>query len=874
MGNTFTKHLAATLLSGVLVTSAVFGQATGAFLSAGSAFLKGNYVEVGISPCGAYGTPTLPPGLAGGNTFHPSPALPGLGFVADHQRNGWTTGTPNYCGDYFVPGSPVEGFSMRANGIDYLNTDGVYCSFPSIPATSLNVFSTVDSVRSVWVGTVAGQFTVTQTTRFHKDSLFFVTDVMICNISAAPLTGVYYGRNVDPDNEQPWTGDFTTSNVVVAQPAGVITDALVTATGLIHGCFLGLGSKDSRARVTHGGFSTVSPINYYNVTPGYMQTVGTTTVADEAISIGFSLGDIPAGQCVCLSFAYILNSAQMGAALNATTGVGVMAGGVDISSSLTAPICPPATSTTLSITGGGGYTWTWSPAAGLSSTSGTTVVASPATTTTYTATGTRPGNCGLITRSITVLRDNSTIDAGPPQTMCNPDTIAMNATYAGFPLGGITCTPNYLVSSVPFAMEPIGAAVAAWDGVSTFAYDDWLYGPFALPFTFNFFCNDFTSIYASSNGFASFNAAAGSGCCSGQVLPTTWEPNNVIAAGWEDLYPPGGGIIRYWTNGVAPNRRFVIRWFGIPHFSGTSPYFDCDMEVVLYETSNVIQINYVSMPSDGGSHTSGIENGAGTIGFWPAGWNATSWTATNQSFRFTPNPIISGGYSWTPGSTLSTPLLEDPMAWPTSTTMYYVTVNNGYCTLTDSVLITVSCVLDASDLQLTGSKDGNASLLNWNVSENLHASTFYVERSQDGQTYTQVGSVKSTGATSYDLHDLLPLAGDNYYRIRVIDIFGEEAFSNVVLVQFGEDEINSLRAVYPNPSTGIFNFDISLVEKSDISLSVFNHFGQRVKAEDFSYDQAGRFTNLLDMSDMANGVYFYELSIGGRQYQGKLSVLK
>ncbi|HMX04269.1 MAG TPA: hypothetical protein PKE14_06340, partial [Chitinophagales bacterium] len=57
-------------------------------------FLKGNYVEVGINTCGAYGTPSAPP--AG---YHPTEG--GLGFVADWESDGWGSGTPVYCGDYF-----------------------------------------------------------------------------------------------------------------------------------------------------------------------------------------------------------------------------------------------------------------------------------------------------------------------------------------------------------------------------------------------------------------------------------------------------------------------------------------------------------------------------------------------------------------------------------------------------------------------------------------------------------------------------------------------------------------------------------------------------------------------------------------------------
>ena len=97
------KHLhniipALLMLAGITAEAQIVGA---------NAFMKGNYVEVGVNTCGAYGSNALPP--AG---YHPT-EFSGLGFVADSDMDGWTTGTPDYCGDYFVPGSPVEGWEIQ-----------------------------------------------------------------------------------------------------------------------------------------------------------------------------------------------------------------------------------------------------------------------------------------------------------------------------------------------------------------------------------------------------------------------------------------------------------------------------------------------------------------------------------------------------------------------------------------------------------------------------------------------------------------------------------------------------------------------------------------------------------------------------------------
>ncbi len=48
-----------------------------------------------------------------------------------------------------------------------------------------------------------------------------------------------------------------------------------------------------------------------------------------------------------------------------------------------------------------------------------------------------------------------------------------------------------------------------------------------------------------------------------------------------------------------------------------------------------------------------------------------------------------GAYSWSPGQYLSDTTIANPLAWPDSTMEFMLTINNGYCTISDTVLITV-----------------------------------------------------------------------------------------------------------------------------------------------------------------------------------------
>ncbi|MDJ1506953.1 hypothetical protein QNI22_40345, partial [Cytophagaceae bacterium BD1B2-1] len=80
--------------------------------------------------------------------------------------------------------------------------------------------------------------------------------------------------------------------------------------------------------------------------------------------------------------------------------------------------------------------------------------------------------------------------------------------------------------------------------------------------------------------------------------------------------------------------------------------------------------------------------------------------------------------------------------------------------------------------------------LKWITSSEENSSMFNVERSSDGKTYTQLGSVVAAGNSStpltYSFLDSSPLSGVNYYRLNQIDRDGNGSYSKVVTVKIGQ----------------------------------------------------------------------------------------
>ena len=153
-------------------------------LVSGNAFMQGSFVEVGVTPCGSYGTSPAPP-----SGYHPRSPGGGMGFVADYGRDGWSTGSPAYCGDYFLPGSPVEGWGVEVSGTSYINSD--VCGISTVPGSILSYTSVGGVMTTIWQGTVSSGpgagLRVTQTTTLKAADLYFITSISLCNTTGSTM---------------------------------------------------------------------------------------------------------------------------------------------------------------------------------------------------------------------------------------------------------------------------------------------------------------------------------------------------------------------------------------------------------------------------------------------------------------------------------------------------------------------------------------------------------------------------------------------------------------------------------------------------------------------------------------------------------------
>ncbi len=264
-------------------------------------FLKGNYVEVGISPTGSFGSSTPAPtgyhphGALAGSTYRPcSVGSSGqfLGFVCDPEMNGWTVGTPAYMGDYFLPGTPFEGWEIQVdtNHSQQFNmTAGGFTG--SCTGSNISYSSTGGSVSSTWQGNF-DSLQITQVTTLDSGALFFKMSVTLTNLSVLGVNNIYYLRTLDPDNDESWPGGgFYTANTIMHQGPDT---TVVTATGVTSAStMMALGSLDTNSRCliysTWPLTSSVDLSTLYNGTYAATYATGASYNGDYAIGLVYKI---------------------------------------------------------------------------------------------------------------------------------------------------------------------------------------------------------------------------------------------------------------------------------------------------------------------------------------------------------------------------------------------------------------------------------------------------------------------------------------------------------------------------------------------------------------------------------------------------------
>jgi hypothetical protein len=134
--------------------------------------------------------------------------------------------------------------------------------------------------------------------------------------------------------------------------------------------------------------------------------------------------------------------------------------------------------------------------------------------------------------------------------------------------------------------------------------------------------------------------------------------------------------------------------------------------------------------------------------------------------------------------------------------------------------------------------------LSWQTASERNNAGFAIERSDNSGSWEQIGYVEGNGTSNvfldYAFVDLEPFMGNNYYRLRQIDLDGQFDYSPVRHVIFTETAATIL-SVYPNPNNGRFTLSINNPAGERAVVEVFTSTGNLVWEQNFARDEMPEF---------------------------------
>ena len=307
------------------------------------------------------------------------------------------------------------------------------------------------------------------------------------------------------------------------------------------------------------------------------------------------------------------------------------------------------------------YTWsTVSAGASLNSASGNPVTANLTTTSAFSLTAT-DGTCSQDANITIGMYDFPTpnFTVSPNDTVClgSPITIGTGLAAGAFSSSTIAYAP----ASTPVSTTILANGGTAVVALTSGSLDDGGWGGIPIGFTFNFFGTPYTTLNVGTNGAMMFGTYNSTGIAdfTYTTLPSLTEPFNTVAMCANDNNFSSGKL-HYWTEGTAPNRRFIVEYLNVAQYGNAAN--TTNAQAIFYETTGVIE-EHVFHSGSTNNKVCGINNGNGTIG--ALAYASTAVITTPIAYRFTPP----SNYStvWSPAGSLS--------GTTTGTNIFQVTTN-------------------------------------------------------------------------------------------------------------------------------------------------------------------------------------------------------
>jgi hypothetical protein len=165
--------------------------------------------------------------------------------------------------------------------------------------------------------------------------------------------------------------------------------------------------------------------------------------------------------------------------------------------------------------------------------------------------------------------------------------------------------------------------------------------------------------------------------------------------------------------------------------------------------------------------------------------------------------------------------------------------------------------------------ESGVAVLSWKTASEMNSDQFIIQHSSDGKLWADIESMQAKGESTvnvqYQYVHVNPSAGQNLYRLKMLDKDGTFAYSQIRAIKI---EGGNSVSVFPNPTTGTLNISEAAQVKI-AKLEIFNTTGQLVAAKTEAKN------NVMNLSGLPSGTYILVIQfISGEKATRKVILAK
>ncbi len=192
----------------------------------------------------------------------------------------------------------------------------------------------------------------------------------------------------------------------------------------------------------------------------------------------------------------------------------------------------------------------------------------------------------------------------------------------------------------------------------------------------------------------------------------------------------------------------------------------------------------------------------------------------------------------------------------------------------DQALASVAqCTVPVTWLEFDGEVLADGNELSWGTATETDNIGFHIERSWDGINFERIGFVQGVGNSqtvqNYTYLDTNAPMGLLYYRLAQVDNDGKLDYSEVINLQRGATTELAFINIAPVPIADQLSIYYQAIPDQPVDVAIYNTLGQLIKQQRVVNSSSELNQLTIDMSNVAAGVYFIQISQFGQQQTTK-----